>query len=105
MLIEDNYPFEKKKNNLFMNPYQILELDLKGHEIGLHSSTHPTDLNGLSSENIYEEYSNNYDFLKKLLKRNPKSISYPCGIFNKETEKIISKLNIEVGFAAFFEPI
>ena len=100
MLIEDNYPFDEKKNNLYMNPDQILELDLKGHEIGLHSSTHPTDMNRLSPENIYDEYFSNYDFLKKTLNKNPKSISYPCGIFNKETEKIMSKLNIEVGFAA-----
>ena len=54
----------RKENNLYMNPDQILELDLKGHEIGLHSSTHPTGLNRLSPENIYDEYFSNYDFLK-----------------------------------------
>tara|TARA_B100000886_G_scaffold296523_1_gene223772 strand:+ start:25991 stop:26941 length:951 start_codon:yes stop_codon:yes gene_type:complete len=100
MLVEDNYPFEQKKKSLFMNLDEILELDLKGHEIGLHSSTHPTDLKGLSPENIHKEYFSNYEFLKQKLKKNPKSISYPCGLFNKETEKIMSQLNIEVGFAA-----
>jgi len=100
MLKSNEYNFEKNKNQLFMNLNQLLELISNGHEIGLHSSSHPTDMNRLDEELINAEYSNNYSFLEKRLKIKPFSASYPCGVFNYQTEKIMRNLNIQLAFAS-----
>ena len=53
----------------------------------------------LDEELINAEYSNNYSFRKRL-KIKPFSASYPCGVFNYQTEKIMRKLNIQLAFAS-----
>jgi len=100
MMTSQKYNFDEKKNKLFMGINHLLKLILKGHEIGLHSSSHPTDMNRFEDDKINMEYLNNYLFLVKNLKIKPFSASYPCGIFNNQTEEIMKKLNIKLAFAA-----
>ena len=94
------YSLDKNKERLFMSLRNLIELVSNGHDIGLHSNTHPTDMNRLEDQLIEEEYTLCYSFLERHLNIKPTSVSYPCGIFNAQTEKTIKKLNLEVGFAA-----
>ncbi len=94
------YSLVENRERLFMSLNNLLDLVSQGHDIGLHSNTHPTDMNRLKNQEIDQEYNFCYSFLEKNLKIKPTSVSYPCGIFNSQTQKTAKKLNLEVGFAA-----
>ena len=98
---------EKKFNHkafykhLFMNKYDLFQLKKLGHSIGLHSHEHPTLMENLSYEEQYKEYRKNMEIFMKILKIDKteiKTMSHPCGSYNKDTLNILSKLGIELGF-------
>ena len=98
--------FKKKKfkyknilNSLFMNSKNIKKLDKLGHEIGLHSSSHPTNFKILNKTQQYSEYKKNKEKLNFIIKEKKiNSMSHPCGSYNSDTLKILKKMNIEIGF-------
>ena len=84
-----------------MNINNIKKLKRLGHVIGLHSHTHPYLLEKLNYNEQMKEYKKNKAFLSKILKCNDGdilSMSHPCNSYNKNTLKILEKLNIEIGF-------
>ena len=86
---------------LYMNINNIKKLKRLGHVIGLHSHTHPYLLEKLNYNEQMKEYKKNKAFLSKILKCNGGdilSMSHPCNSYNKNTLKILEKLNIEIGF-------
>jgi len=98
----------KKENYyeiLFMNKKMIKHLYSKGHEIGLHSHSHPTLLEALNEKDQYFEYKENYSLFKKIIgdKYNAKSMSHPCGSYNDETLKILNSMNIKIGFKSIMK--
>ena len=98
----------KKENYyeiLFMNKKMIKHLYLTGHEIGLHSHSHPTLLEALNEKDQYFEYKENYSLFKKIIsdKYNAKSMSHPCGSYNDETLKILNSMNIKIGFKSIMK--
>ena len=95
--------FDPKKilKFLYLTPPDIKKIKKAGHIIGLHSHTHPMNLQKLSFFEQNIEYKKNLSFLKKILKCNSKyinSISHPCGSYNRTTLKILKKLKIKIGF-------
>lgn len=120
-LIRDNF-LSKKEYNLIMkklfidkkfNPYTqnsklfMSKNDLRliykdGHNIGLHSHTHPTKIEKFTKIKQYNEYSLNKKKLSQILKISQNEINtmaHPCGSFNKDTLNVLKKLNIELGFS------
>ena len=88
---------------LWMNKKDILELNINGHLIGLHSQTHPTAMEKLSKQEQYEEYFLNHKVLTELLGVSPVTMSHPCNSYNKDTFKVLEELGILIGFRANME--
>ena len=86
------------KKKVFMNKLQIKKLSDYGHEIGLHSHSHPYLMKKLSKDQQFKEYSTNKNILKKITKKKIFSMSHPCGSFNNHTLNILKKLDINLGF-------
>lgn len=97
----DKYKFKYKKmfDNLFLKESQIKKIYFKGHQIGLHSHSHPTLINKLHYKKQRTEYNLNKKKINKLLKNNSiLSMSHPCGMYSSYTLKILKNLNIRIGF-------
>lgn len=97
--------FEKKKfdyknlaKKLIMSKKELNIIKKLGHEIGLHSHTHPTHLEKLPKHQQYLEYKENKKFLNSIGIKKIKSMSHPNGSYNTETLKILKKLKIKIGF-------
>lgn len=101
-LINDlNFDIKTISNKLWMNQNQILDLYNKGHQIGLHSYSHPTKISSLDYKSQNIEYIKNLLHLENIIgKNNINSMSHPCGSYNEDTIKILSDLNIKIGFRA-----
>ena len=67
-------------------------LNVLGHNIGLHSHTHPTNLNLLEFEKQFDEFYKNKSILEEVLKKDINSASYPCGNYDLKTKKILKSL-------------
>jgi len=108
-----NYEYEKIMNSLmemkefdptkvpelvFMNGDQLRNLHNEGHSIGLHSNTHPTNIDSLSILEQKSEYEINFHHLNELLGVRPIYMAHPCGRYSSETLSILRGLNIEIGF-------
>ena len=92
------------KKILFMTEEDVIDIDKKGHTIGLHSFSHPTQMNKLSIDKQEIEYQKNYSHLSEIIGKPIKCMSHPCGNYNKDTIKILSKLNIDIGFRSSLSP-
>ena len=76
-----------------------MDLSILNHQIGLHSHNHPTMINKLSFNQQNIEYKKNLKFLNNILgNATIKSMSHPCGRYNQNTFKVLTKLNIDIGF-------
>jgi peptidoglycan/xylan/chitin deacetylase (PgdA/CDA1 family) len=100
---EKKFVSKKYFDNLFMNKKHLIKIHKLGHQIGLHSHTHPTVMKKLSYENQFVEYKKNSTFFSKILncsKDTFKTMAHPCGSFNIDTKRVLNKLNINIGFIA-----
>tara|TARA_Y100001968_G_scaffold262691_1_gene251067 strand:+ start:1189 stop:2097 length:909 start_codon:yes stop_codon:yes gene_type:complete len=95
-----SYPFkiDDAMKNLWMTEDELKSIHKKGHTIGLHSYTHPTQMSKLTRKNQESEYSKNYEHLSQLLESPIKAMSHPCGNYNNDTLEILEKMGIEIGF-------
>ncbi len=90
------FKINKKKilKNFYFNLKNCIEIFNEGHEIGMHSSTHPRFSN-LSFYNQKKEIIDNIRYLKKKgIFRQNLSFCYPYGSFNSDTIKILKTNNI-----------
>ena len=83
---------------VFMTVSQLEQLNRKGHALGLHSDTHPTQIQSLSREAQMREYTINYDFLRKITGIGAKMVAHPCGEYSETTLGILRELEVGVGF-------
>ena len=83
---------------VFMTVSQLEQLNRKGHSLGLHSDTHPTQIQSLSKEAQVQEYMTNYDFLKNITGTGAKIVAHPCGQYSETTLEILHQLEVAVGF-------
>ena len=85
-------------SKVFMTVPQLEQIHRNGHSLGLHSDTHPTQIQLLSKELQMREYKANYDFLKGITATGAKMVAHPCGEYNETTLEILHQLGVEVGF-------
>ncbi len=83
---------------VFMTVSQLEQLNRKGHTLGLHSDTHPTQIQSLSKEAQVREYTTNYDFLKNITGTGARIVAHPCGQYSETTLEILHQLEVCVGF-------
>lgn len=87
-----------RAGELFMSPEHLRRLAAAGHEIGLHSHSHPTMIDALSPAEQIAEYSRNKTLLEDILEKPVWSMSHPCGRYNETTLRVLSQLGIKLGF-------
>ena len=85
---------------LWMNETHVRALQSAGHQIGLHSYTHPTTMHLLDRQAQTGEYEKNYRHLSELLNTAPISMSHPCGRYNADTLEILHGQGIQIGFGS-----
>jgi len=88
----------KFKNKFNLNRREILSLHKSGHLIGLHTHSHPFQLNKLKYSIQKREYQINKKILEKITKTKTLSVAHPCGSYNKDTLKVLNSLGVEIGF-------
>jgi len=85
--------------NIWLEDYpdKAKEIASRGHEIGLHSTTHP-HFTKLSVEKMREELKNNYDMIKKVTGYEPRLFRPPFGDYNNnviETAKEMGLITVQ----------
>lgn len=95
--------FDEKKyfNNIFLKKSDLKTIHKLGHKIGLHSHNHPISMEKISLKTQKNEFSLNQKKISEILgvhKSTINSMSHPYGAYNKNTLKILKKLNIRIGF-------
>lgn len=98
LLSKKNFDTSEVAKKVFMTIPQLEQLNKKGHILGLHSDTHPTQIQTLSREAQMREYTVNYDFLKNITGCGAKMVAHPCGQYNDTTLEVLRELEIRVGF-------
>ena len=95
------YNISNDVKNFYIDVEDLKEMKQNGMYFGIHTITHP-NLKLLNYEEQFVEINENLKQLKnnKLIEDELLSISYPYGLYNKDTLKIIKQLNIKYGFKA-----
>lgn len=104
MMLRFDYSPEQRKKALWMSAEQVAALAGAGHEVGLHSHNHPTQMHRLDRDVQYREYRSNYRALSDICGSAPRSMSHPCGHYNRDTLEILEELDIELGFRSNLSP-
>jgi hypothetical protein len=84
--------------NTWLNKKDLINLNKKGHMIGMHSFSHPYRMSSLPKKKQSAEYKKNFDYLRFILKKNPLAMSHPLDSYNKYSLKILKDLGILCGF-------
>lgn len=100
ILIKNEINIKYDNLNLWMNEQELKELSREGHLIGLHTHSHPTNLDKLTYEIQKNEFKKNKEILEAITKKQVEIVAYPCGKYNDETFKIMKELKIKYGLAA-----
>ena len=84
-----------------MDRLEIKHLSKSGHEIGLHTHNHPTNIDTYTYDAEYVEYTKNLECLTGILgHKNICSAALPCGLNSLNTHKIMEKIGVDLCFAA-----
>ena len=105
MMKEKNYSSKTRKRKLFMNKQDIDYLTKKGHIVGLHSETHPTNIDEMTKEEVWSEYMNNFEYVNRLTKVKPIAMSHPLGKYNDQVRKVLKELDLVIGFRDNMEEV
>lgn len=68
------------------------------HVIGLHSHTHPTNMETLPRDVQEDEYERNMRCLSSILGFRPETMAHASGSYNEHTLEILRSLGIKLGF-------
>jgi len=98
LMIQNHFDANTAKDDLWMSEEDLVAVESKGHLIGLHSYSHPTQMSKLSKEKQELEYQKNYDHLKSLIGKPISVMSHPCGDYNETTLEILKSMKIDIGF-------
>lgn len=75
-------------------PLATLKEIYKGHEVAVHSHTHP-DLTQLSASEIYQELKTDYDHIRLEFGVEPIGMAYPYGTFNDTVVKVVKQIGLQ----------
>lgn len=82
-----------------MSEDEIRQLSEKGHEIGVHTVSHP-ELTNLSSENIKKEIRQSKKKLSDITGSETTSLAYPYGDYDEKVVEALRETEIETAFTA-----
>lgn len=83
--------------DLWMSESNVKEIAARGHVVGLHSFSHPTQMSKLTHDEQLHEYGKNYLHLSSLV-GDVVAMAHPCGDYNQNTLEVLNRLGIRMGF-------
>ncbi|WP_339345913.1 polysaccharide deacetylase family protein [uncultured Sphingomonas sp.] len=98
MMAARGYDRMVRQRDLFMDSDHLRALAEAGHEIGLHSHSHPTAIDTLPIDEQRHEYLRNKQLLEDVVGRPVWSMSHPCGRYGAETLAVLEKMGVTLGF-------
>ena len=98
MLADSGASHDELSSGLWMTNDDLIDLTREGHVIGLHSYSHPTELNSLSYDDQKEEYQKNMNHIEKVTGSRPKVVSHPVNSYDQKTLAILGAMGVEIGF-------
>lgn len=104
MIIEHGLTEEELARDLWMSDEHLRYLASQGHEVGLHSYSHPMVLADLPVDDQWQEYTRNYQHIRRVCGRSPLAMSHPANSYNDDTITILTRLGIRCGFRSNMFP-
>lgn len=104
MLKSSSYDAAARIPSLWMSKEDLLAIAGAGHEIGLHSHSHPTRMSELPRTEQESEYVQNRDWITSELGVTPTVVAHPCGDYSAETLDVLRNLGVTVGFRSSLTP-
>ncbi|HPE78489.1 MAG TPA: polysaccharide deacetylase family protein [Gammaproteobacteria bacterium] len=98
MMGRAGYPREERMTQLWMRAEHVAALDAAGHEIGLHSHSHPMQMRTLDRAAQETEYRLNRRMLGAICGQAPRTMSHPCGSYSDDTLDVLRDLDVVLGF-------
>jgi peptidoglycan/xylan/chitin deacetylase (PgdA/CDA1 family) len=85
---------------LWLDDSHLRQLHEAGHVVGLHSHSHPLRVGELPFEAQRDEYTRNFEHLRRTLGEAPVAMSHPCNSYDPRTLQVLNELGIQLGFRA-----
>lgn len=99
MIMESGSTLSEFAKILWLSIEELKWISSKGHCIGLHSYSHPFQMEKLSSLEQRNQYLKNYDHIKQICGDIPlTSMSHPVNSYNDDTIEILKNMGITCGF-------
>jgi len=86
------------RGKLCLGAGEIRALGERGHVVGLHTHSHPTNLAAMAPEAQRAEYADNLSALAGIIPGRPVVAAHPCGSYGPETLDILRDLGIKIAF-------
>ena len=100
LMLVSGFDIQNAKRNLWMSDVELSGICQKGHSIGLHSYSHPTQMSKLPRAKQEIEYQKNYDHLFKITNSPIEVMSHPCGDYNQDTLDVLNSMGVSMGFCS-----
>ncbi len=104
MIQERGVEIEELSKHLWMNNHHLQYLTENGHQVGLHSYSHPMLLGNYPYEYQVNEYVRNYGHIQKVCRKKPQAVAYPANSYNDDTGRILKDLDVCCGFRSNMVP-
>ena len=88
---------EELENDIWMDSQMLNTLAANGHELGLHSYSHPTNIAGLDLTKQKDEYAKNLHHLLEIMNE-VSCVAHPCNSYSRQTLDVLMDLGIKFGF-------
>lgn len=97
---ENGLEIQELGKQLWFSKDELRCLVSQGHEVGLHSHSHPYAMAELTHEQQTEQYKKNYAYILDLIDVEARCMSHPLNSYNKDTLQILEELQVKCGFRA-----
>ncbi len=95
-----NIDTDSLAEDTYMTGDNLKTIAERGHVVGLHSHSHPSNLGSLSDQEQFTELKRNKEVIESMIGIPPKTISYPSNSYNSQTISHLIDLDIYSGFRA-----
>lgn len=95
-----NIDSDSLAKDTYMTGDNLKAIAERGHVVGLHSHSHPSNLGSLSVQGQLTELKRNKEVIESIIGIPPKTISYPSNSYNSDTISHLIDLDIHSGFRA-----
>lgn len=84
----------------FLTSQEIIELDRRGHFIGVHSHTHPQNISALGLDQIKYEWEQSLITLDRILNKKVSYASIPGGFYSNDSLSVLKNIGVKVIFTS-----